>query len=127
MIRAPVMPNGWPRAIAPPNGLSFSGSMPHSSRHGTTWAANASLSSSTSMSSIVMPACSSTFSTAGIGPRPMISGRIAATEEATMRARGFSPSSFARSSDITSTAAAPSLSGQALPAVTVPPSGGRRA
>ena len=121
MIRAPVMPNGWPSAIAPPNGLSFSGSMPHSSRHGTTWAANASLSSSTSMSSIVMPACSSTFSTAGIGPRPMISGRIAATEEAMMRARGFSPSSCARSSDITSTAAAPSLSGQALPAVTVPP------
>ena len=24
MIRAPVMPNGWPRAIAPPNGLSCS-------------------------------------------------------------------------------------------------------
>src|SRR6476646_5152247 len=24
MIRAPVMPNGWPRAIAPPNGLSLS-------------------------------------------------------------------------------------------------------
>ena len=74
-----------------------------------------------SMSSIVMPACSSTALTAGIGPRPMISGRIAATEEAMMRARGFerrAPSRF--SSDITSTAAAPSLSGQALPAVTVP-------
>ena len=46
MMRAPVIPNGWPRAIAPPNGLSFSWSMPHSSRQGTTWAANASLSSS---------------------------------------------------------------------------------
>ena len=55
----------------------------------------------------------------------MISGRIAATEEATIRARGFRPSSAARSSDITSTAAAPSLSGQALPAVTVP--SGRKA
>ena len=75
------------------------------------------------MSAIVMPACSSTFSTAGIGPRPMISGRMAATEEAMIRARGVSPSSLARSSDITSTAAAPSLSGHALPAVTVPPSG----
>ena len=28
MIRAPVIPNGWPSAIAPPNGLSFSASMP---------------------------------------------------------------------------------------------------
>ena len=78
------------------------------------------------MSAIVMPACSSTPWTAGIGPRPMISGRIAATDEATIRARGLSPSARAFSSDITSTAAAPSLSGQALPAVTVP-SGRRRA
>src|SRR6202045_489269 len=28
MIRAPVMPNGWPRAIAPPNGLSVSSAIP---------------------------------------------------------------------------------------------------
>ena len=59
---------------------------------------------------------------AGIGPRPMISGRIAATVEATIRARGLRPSVSAFSSLMTSTAAAPSLSGQALPAVTVPPS-----
>ena len=52
----------------------------------------------------------------------MISGRIAATVEAMIRARGFSPSSLAFSSDMISSAAAPSLSGQALPAVTVPPS-----
>ena len=50
----------------------------------------------------------------------MISGRIAATDDATIRARGVRPSSAARSADITSTAAAPSLSGHALPAVTVP-------
>ena len=31
MMRAPVMPNGWPSAIAPPNGLSLSSSMPRSS------------------------------------------------------------------------------------------------
>ena len=37
-----------------------------------------------------------------------------------MRARGLSPSFLAFSADMTSTAAAPSLSGQALPAVTVP-------
>ena len=39
-----------------------------------------------------------------------------------MRARGLRPSDFAFSSLMTSTAAAPSLSGQALPAVTVPSS-----
>ncbi len=50
----------------------------------------------------------------------MISGRIAATVEATIRAIGVRPSSRAFSSDITSTAAAPSLSGHELPAVTVP-------
>ena len=41
---------------------------------------------------------------------------------ATMRARRGAPSSLARRSDITTSAAAPSLTGGALPAVTVPPS-----
>ena len=39
-----------------------------------------------------------------------------------MRASGVMPSSLALVSLMTTTAAAPSLSGQALPAVTVPPS-----
>ena len=39
------------------------------------------------------------------------------------RTFGFRPSSFARSSDMISSAAAPTLSGLELPAVTVPPSG----
>ena len=52
----------------------------------------------------------------------MTSGRIPATVEAMMRAFGLRPSAAAFSSDMTSTAAAPSLSGHALPAVTVPPS-----
>ena len=93
--------------------------------HGTIWAAKASLISTTSMSSIVIPACSSSAWMAGIGPRPMISGRMAATVEATIRARGLRPSSSARSALMTSTAAAPSLSGHELPAVTVP--SGRKA
>ena len=38
-----------------------------------------------------------------------------------MRARGLRPRSRAFSSDMTSTAAAPSLSGHELPAVTLPP------
>ena len=91
MIRAPVIPNGWPRAIAPPNGLSFSSGIPSSSRQGTIWAANASLISTMSMSSIVIPVCLSSAWIAGIGPRPMSSGRIAATVEAMIRAMRLQP------------------------------------
>src|SRR5436309_2556621 len=58
------------------------------------------------MSSIVRPACFSTALTAGIGERPIISGRIAATAAATARARGLIPRSRALPSDLTSTAAA---------------------
>ena len=58
--------------------------------------------------------------TASIGPTPMISGSTPDTLEAMMRARGVMPSSRARSADITTTAAAPSLSGHAFPAVTRP-------
>src|SRR5262249_14790584 len=69
MIRAPVMPYGWPSAIAPPCGLSLSlkGSIPSSRHTGSTCAANASFSSTTSTSSIVMPACLRTVRTAPIG------------------------------------------------------------
>ena len=51
----------------------------------------------------------------------MISGATPETLEAMMRARGVMPSSLARCSDITTTAAAPSFSGHELPAVTLPP------
>ena len=56
-IRAPVMPNGWPSAIAPPWGLrrSSKGSMPMPRADGITCAANASLISTTCTSSMVMP------------------------------------------------------------------------
>src|SRR5665647_934147 len=50
VIRAPVAPNGWPRAIAPPWTLSRSGSMPRSSIDASTCTANASLISTRSMS-----------------------------------------------------------------------------
>ena len=52
MMRAPVMPNGWPSAIAPPWTLSFSHGMPRCFADGITCAANASLISTRSMSSI---------------------------------------------------------------------------
>ena len=50
----------------------------------------------------------------------MISGLRAVTPDETMRASGSMPSSAALASLMTITAAAPSLSGQALPAVTSP-------
>src|SRR5438445_815082 len=55
-MRAPVIPNGWPSAIAPPWGLSLSlnGSTPMPLAEGMTWAAKASLISTMSMSSIVI-------------------------------------------------------------------------
>ena len=64
--------------------------------------------------------------TAGIGPRPMISGpdrgdRGGDDPRPRLEARAPSPSRR----DITSTAAAPSLSGHELPAVTVPFSGSK--
>ena len=51
---------------------------------------------------------------------PMISGDMAVMPVDTMRASGVRPSSRALVSDMITTAAAPSLSGQQLPAVTVP-------
>ena len=50
----------------------------------------------------------------------MISGERPLTPVATIRASGVRPSSAARVSDMTITAAAPSLSAQQLPAVTTP-------
>ncbi len=76
MIRAPVIPNGWPRAIAPPWVLSLSSSIPHSAMIGITWAAKASLSSTASTSSIVIPARSRTFLIAPIGATPISSGSL---------------------------------------------------
>ena len=57
---------------------------------------------------------------ASIGPRPMISGLSALTPLATMRASGVTPSCSPWCRSSRSTAAAPSFSGHALPAVTLP-------
>src|SRR5881227_1239106 len=94
--------------------------MPSSRADGMTCAANASLISTRSMSSIFLPARARAFLLASIGPRPMISGLRPDTAVDTMRASGVRPSSLAFVSLMMMTAAAPSLSGQALPAVTVP-------
>ena len=74
VIAAPVAPIGWPSAIAPPFGLTFSSSSPSSSITASACAANASLSSITPISSSERPLRSSTLRTAGTGPMPMIAG-----------------------------------------------------
>ena len=68
-----------------------------------------------------MPAFFSTFCVAGIGPVSMITGSEPTIICSTMRARGFSFSSFTFCSEATSTAAAPSTMPLELPAVITPP------
>ena len=72
------------------------------------------------MSPIDIPARFRTVFTASIGPTPMISGSMPETAVAMMRAIGEISSWRARSSLMITTAAAPSFSGHALPAVTLP-------
>lgn len=67
----PEAPSGWPRAIAPPRGLSLAGSAPVSAAQASGTGANASFTSKASMSAMVSPARLSTFSVAGIGPVSM--------------------------------------------------------
>jgi len=72
------------------------------------------------MSSSVNPAFRSAAGIASTGASPMISGDRAVTAVDTIRASGVRPRSLALTSLITTRAAAPSLSAQAFPAVTVP-------
>src|SRR5674476_465378 len=88
VMRAPVEPNGWPRAIAPPWTLSLSVSMPRSSTEASTCAANASLISIRSMSLMDMPARARARRDDSTGPIPMISGERAVTPVETTRERG---------------------------------------
>ena len=94
MRRAPEHPSGWPSAIAPPFTFTFSMSGWCSFAHASTTGANASLISTRSISSSVMPARSSTFDVAGIGPVSIITGSTPASANVWNRARGVSPSSL---------------------------------
>ena len=84
----PVAPIGWPRAIAPPLTLTFSGSRSRSRIVFRGTAAKASLISHRSMSSTFMPARSRHFCDAGPGAVSMITGSAPATALITIRARG---------------------------------------
>ena len=120
VIRAPLAPSGCPMAIEPPRTLTFSGSSFSIRMQAMACEAKASFSSIRSMSASFMPARLSAFFVAGTGPVPITAGSTPTTAVATTRTSGFRPSDLAFSSDMTSSAAAPSFNGELLPAVTVP-------
>ena len=107
-------------AIAPPLTFVLSMSSFRSRATARVCEANASLASTTSMSSIVSPALASALRVAGIGPVPMIFGSTPADAQETSVAIGVRPSSSALALDMTTRAAAPSLMPEAFPAVTTP-------
>ena len=88
----------------------------------TDCAAKASFASIKSISSIVKSAFAKAFFVEATGPTPMIDGSTPPRAPVTYVAIGVTPNSLAFSSLITTTAAAPSLIPDALPAVTTPPS-----
>mmetsp|Transcript_9933 Transcript_9933/g.12392 ORF Transcript_9933/g.12392 Transcript_9933/m.12392 type:complete len:205 (+) Transcript_9933:1680-2294(+) len=118
--RAPEAPIGCPRLIAPPLTFTFSGSRPSCALTASACAANASLASTKSRSSILHPAFLRHFLVAGTGPMPMILGSTPALEYPAILASIGNPFADAKSSEVTNSAAAPSLIPEALAAVTVP-------
>ena len=119
-MRAPEAPIGWPMAMAPPLTFTLAGSRPSSFSTHRLWAAKASLDSTRSRSATVQPAFSSALRDAGIGPVPMMAGSTPALAQERMVARGSRPRALASSADMSTIAAAPSLSPEALAAVTEP-------
>ena len=113
--------SGWPSATAPPWTLTRAGSRPSSRVTATACTANASFSSTRSASSIVQPVFSSSF-LHRFDRRHHHELRLEARRSRSRRrARSASGSSrAATSAPITTSAAAPSLTPGALPAVTVP-------
>ena len=71
---APEAPTGWPREIPLPFGLVRSDGRSSSLTTASAWAAKASLTSNTSISSTLRPVRSSTLRVAGTGPMPIIRG-----------------------------------------------------
>ncbi|MCY1528410.1 hypothetical protein D9M68_635140 [compost metagenome] len=122
--RAPLAPSGWPRAMAPPLGLtlSLSSAMPSSRITARPCAAKASFSSMTSKSPMDRFRRSISLRTAGTGPMPITRGATPALAMPSTFARGVRPCFFTASADARIRATAPSFTPEALPAVTVLPS-----
>ena len=84
------------------------------------WRANVSLTSTAPMSARLTPARINAFSAAATGAKPNRFGSIAVTALPAIRTSGSPPMTSAASLERSSGAEAPSLSEDALPAVTVP-------
>src|SRR5437667_7426202 len=119
-MRQPEAPIGCPSAIAPPLTLTFFVSQPICRFTAIACAAKASLISIKSRSFGSQPARERQRLDAGTGPMPMYFGSTPAEAKALILAIGFNPSSFDFFKLHKTTAAAPSLIPEALPAVTVP-------
>src|SRR5258708_32521919 len=106
--------------MAPPFTLTLAGSQPRSLFTAQACAANASFASLRSRSQIGQPALLTAARDAGIGPEPITAGSTPAVAQDTIRASGCTPRRAASLAVISTSAAAPSLMPDALPAVTVP-------
>ncbi len=111
---------GWPSATAPPQTLTRAGSSPSIRLFAIETTANASLISHRSTSSFFQPILPSRRSIAPAGAVVNHSGACACPAAPTMRASGFQPRAAATSAAASTSAAAPSLIDEALPAVIVP-------
>jgi hypothetical protein len=98
--------------------LTFAGSAPVSRSQASTTDENASLTSNASMSARVSPARASTLAVAGMIPVSIRIGSSPTAVAVCTRARGRQPRRRAISPVVTTRAAAPSLTGLELPAVT---------
>src|SRR5690606_15901377 len=121
VIRAPDAASGCVIAIAPPFTFVFSWSRPSSRATAANCGANASFTSTRSMSSSVRPAFSSAFRLAGAGPIPMMLGSTPAMPHDTRRPIGLRPLRSAQARLATTHAAATSPMPLALPPLARPP------
>ena len=122
-MRAPEAPSGWPIAIAPPRGLTFSGSSSGQPAQAGERLRRERLVELDGVD--VAPADARPARAPCWPPRPgampKTSGSTPCAARETIRASGSTPSARAGRLVADSSAAAPSLSGEVLPAVTVPP------
>ncbi len=94
-MRAPDAPTGWPMPTAPPFTLTISCGKPSSRLHPTAIDANASLISTSWMSSSFRPARSTARGMATVGARPVSRGGTPAADQLRTAASGVSPFSCA--------------------------------
>mmetsp|Transcript_139129 Transcript_139129/g.196969 ORF Transcript_139129/g.196969 Transcript_139129/m.196969 type:complete len:256 (-) Transcript_139129:533-1300(-) len=122
ICREPVQPRGWPRAMAPPLGFTFSIGIFRWLMLMKACEANASLISKMSTSLTLKPACLRAGGMAYAGPMPITCGSTPTAANDRKRAKIGNPSSFAFDLRANSTRAAPSDNWDAFPAVVLPPS-----